>query len=131
MTGSFDAGADNSWPSLIARLPLTGFVRDWAAKSEMLAFENGSFSLRVGTEKAANDKPMQEKLRAAIEQYLGRPARLSVSIGALAGQSIAAIEQKSSDARQQAAEAAIMNDPFVRDMLAQTGARATNIQPAR
>ena len=127
ITGSFDG----NWPSLIARLPLTGFVRDWAARSELAGFENGLFTLRVASEKQANDKPMQEKLRAAIEQYLGRPVRLAVSIGGLAGESIAAIEQKSSDVRQQAAEAAIMNDPFVREMIAKTGARATNIQSTR
>ena len=127
ITGSFDG----NWPSLIARLPLTGFVRDWAARSELAGFENGLFTLRVASEKQANDNPMQEKLRAAIEQYLGRPVRLAVSIGGLAGESIAAIEQKSSDVRQQAAEAAIMNDPFVREMIARTGARATNIQSTR
>ena len=127
VTGSFDG----NWPSLIARLPLTGFVRDWAAKSELVAFENGLFSVRVGSEKPANDKGMQEKLRSAIEHYLGRPVRLAVSIGSLAGQSIAAIEQKHNDVRQQAAESAIMNDPFVREMMAKTGAKAVNIQSTR
>jgi DNA polymerase III subunit gamma/tau len=127
VTGSFDG----NWPSLIARLPLTGFVRDWAAKSELVAFENGLFSVRVGSEKQASDKGMQEKLRAAIEQYLGRPMRIAVSIGSLAGHSVAAIEQKSNDVRQQAAESAIMNDPFVKEMMAQTGAKAVNIQSTR
>ena len=46
---------------------------------------------------------MQEKLRVAIEQYLGRPVRLAVSVGGMAGESIAAIEEKQNDARQQAA----------------------------
>ncbi len=124
-TGIFDG----NWAALIARLPLTGFVRDWAAKSEMASFEGGVFALRVATEKLAADKPLQEKLRAAIEQYLGRPVRLAVSVGGLNGQSIAAIEGKKNDARQQAAEAAIMGDPFVRDLVAKTGARVTNIQP--
>ena len=127
VTGTFDG----NWPSLIARLPLTGLVRVWAAKSELDSFENGVFALRVGHEKLATDKPMQEKLRSAIEQYLGRPVRLAVSIGGLAGNSVAAIEQKGSDARQVAAETAIMNDPFVREMIAKTGVRATNIESTR
>ena len=124
VTGTFDG----NWAALVARLPLTGFVRDWAAKSEMVSFEGGLFSLRVATEKLAADKPLQEKLRAAIEPYLGRPVRLAVSVGGLNGQSIAAIEGKKNDARQQAAEAAIMGDPFVRDLIAKTGARVTNIE---
>ena len=124
VTGSFDG----NWTALIARLPLTGFVRDWAARSEMASFDNGVFSLRVATEKLAADKPLQEKLRLAIEQYLGRAVRLAVTVGVLNGESIAAIEEKKSDARQQAAEKAIMSDPFVRELMAKTGARVTNIQ---
>ena len=122
--GSFDG----DWAALIARLPLTGFVRAWAAKSEMASFEKDVFALRVGSDKLAADKPMQEKLRGAIEQYLGRPVRLAVSVGGLNGESIAAIEEKQQDVRQQAAEAAILGDPFVRDLMAKTGARAVNIE---
>ena len=122
--GSFDG----DWAALIARLPLTGFVRAWAAKSEMASFEKDLFALRVGSDKLAADKPMQEKLRGAIEQYLGRPVRLAVSVGGLNGESIAAIEEKQQDVRQQAAEAAILGDPFVRDLMAKTGARAVNIE---
>ena len=125
VTGSFDG----NWAALIARLPLTGFVRDWATRSEMVSFDNGVFSLRVATEKLAADKPLQEKLRAATEQYLGRAVRIAVSVGLLNGESIAAIEEKKNDVRQQAAEAAIMGDPFVRDLIAKTGARVTNIEP--
>ena len=54
--------------------------------------------------------------------------RLAVTVGVLNGESIAAIEEKKSDARQQAAEKAIMSDPFVRELMAKTGARVTNIQ---
>ena len=122
--GSFDG----DWAALIARLPLTGFVRAWAAKSEMASFEKDVFALRVASDKLAADKPMQEKLRGAIEQYLGRPVRLAVSVGGLNGESIAAIEEKQQDVRQQAAEAAILGDPFVRDLMAKTGARAVNIE---
>ena len=120
---------DGDWAALIARLPLTGFVRAWAVKSEMASFERGVFALRVGTDKLAADKPMQEKLCAALEQYLGRPVRLAVSVGGLNGESIAAIEEKRNDARQQAAEASIISDPFVRDLIAKTGARPINIEP--
>jgi len=124
VTGSFDG----NWASLIARLPLTGFVREWAAKTEMASFEKDVFTLRVATDKLAADKPMQEKLRLAIEQYLARPIRFVVGVGGLAGESIAAVETRKNDARQQAAEAAIMNDPFVREMMAKTGTRAVKIE---
>ena len=124
VTGSFDG----NWAALVARLPLTGFVRDWATKSEMVSFDNGVFCLRVANEKLAADKPLQEKLRAATEQYLGRAVRIAVSVGALTGDSIAAIEEKKHDVRQQAAEKAIMGDPFVRELMAKTGARVTNIE---
>ena len=124
VNGSFDG----NWASLIARLPLTGFVREWAAKTEMASFEKDVFTLRVATDNLAADQPMQEKLRLATEQYLARPIRFVVGVGGLAGESIAAVETRKNDARQQAAEAAIMNDPFVREMIAKTGTRAVKIE---
>jgi len=125
-TGSFDG----DWPALIARLPLTGFVRTWANKSEFDSHEAGTFNLRVPTRVLADDKPMQEKLRAAIEQYLGRPVRLAVTMGEMAGASVAAITEKQNDVRQKAAEASIEADPFVKEMIEKTGAAPTNIRPA-
>ncbi len=125
-SGSFDG----DWIGLIARLPLTGFVRTWANKSEFAGFEGGTFSLRVGSRALADDKPMQEKLRAALEQYLGRPVRLWVQVGELAGASVAALTEKHNDARQEAAEASIASDPFVREVLEKTGARASAIRPS-
>ena len=125
-SGSFDG----DWIGLIARLPLTGFVRTWANKSEFASFEGGTFSLRVGSRALADDKPMQEKLRAALEQYLARPVRLSVRVGELAGASVAALTEKQNDARQEAAEASIASDPFVREVVEKTGARASAIRPS-
>ena len=122
-------GFDGDWPALIARVPLIGFVRDWANKSELASYANGVFELRVGGRAQADDKPMQEKLRAALEQFLGRPVRLAVRTGELAGASIAAIADRQNDERQRAAEASIMADPFVREMMEKTGARAIDIRP--
>jgi len=124
-TGSFDG----DWPGLIARLPLTGFVRAWANKSEFKNLGNGQFDLVVGTQKLADDKPMQEKLRSAIEQYLGRPTRLNVTVGEMAGQSVSAITERQNDERQRAAEASIMGDPFVKEMMEKVGTRPTNVRP--
>ena len=125
-TGTFDG----DWPALIARLPLTGFVRTWANKSEFVNHDAGTFNLRVPTKVLADDKPMQEKLRSAVEQYLGRPVRLAVTVGEMAGASVAAITEKQNDVRQKAAEASIDADPFVKEMVEKTGAAATNIRPA-
>ncbi len=114
----------------MARLPLTGFVREWANKSEFKGYANGVFELCVGNRKLADDKPMQEKLRAALEQYLGRPVRLAVTVGELAGASVAAIVEKQNDEKQRAAEASIMGDPFVKEMMDKVGTRPTNVRPA-
>ncbi|MDB5807590.1 MAG: polymerase subunit gamma/tau, partial [Betaproteobacteria bacterium] len=125
VTGSFDG----DWPALIARLPLTGFVRTWANKSEFRSLNAGTFELVVGHQKLADDKPMQEKLRAAIEQYLGKPVRMNVTVGEMAGASVAAITEKQNDERQRAAEASIMGDPFVKEMMEKVGTRPTNVRP--
>ena len=124
--GSFDG----DWAALIARLPLTGFVRTWANKSELVEFEGSAFRLRVGTRALADDRPMQDKLRQSIEQYLGRPVRLAVEVGDMAGASVAAMAEKRDDLRQQAAEVSIRNDPFVRELTEKTGAQVTDIRPS-
>ncbi|MBL8384324.1 MAG: hypothetical protein JNM90_14695 [Burkholderiales bacterium] len=115
---------------MIARLPLTGFVRTWANKSEVASHEPGLFTLRVPSRPLAEDRPMQEKLRSALEQYFGRPVRLTVQVGDMAGASVAAIAEKRNDARQKAAEAAIAADPFVKEMVETVGARATDVRPS-
>ena len=122
-------GFDGDWAGLLARLPLTGFVRAWANKSELAGYADGVFDLRVGGRAQADDKAMQEKLRLALEQYLGRPTRLAVGIGTLAGASVAALADREIAQRQRAAEVSIMSDPFVREMMEKTGTQATDIRP--
>ncbi|MBL8377440.1 MAG: DNA polymerase III subunit gamma/tau [Burkholderiales bacterium] len=122
---------DGDWTALIARLPLTGFVRNWANQTELSAHEPGLFSLRVPGRTQAEDRSMQEKLRASLEQYFGRPVRLAVSVGDMQGASVAAVNERAADARQREAEASIKNDPFVRELVEKTGARVTDIRPSQ
>ncbi|MFN0161530.1 MAG: DNA polymerase III subunit gamma/tau [Burkholderiales bacterium] len=122
---------DGDWTALVARLPLTGFVRNWANQTELAAHEPGLFSLRVPGRTQAEDRSMQDKLRASLEQYFGRPVRLAVSVGEMQGASIAAVTDREADARQRQAEESIKNDPFVRELVEKTGARVSDIRPSQ
>ena len=52
------------------------------------------------------EKPYQDKLKAALQEYFGRPIRLSVKTGGTSG-----------NTAQDQAVASIQQDAFVRDMV--------------
>jgi DNA polymerase III subunit gamma/tau len=54
---------------------------------------------------------------------LGESLRINVSVGAASGASLAASEEKAGDDAQLAAEQSIANDPFVKSLVDEFGAR--------
>ena len=69
------------------------------------------------------DRPYADKLKAAIEQVLGRRVRLRFEIGGAAATTLAAQEKRERDAAQAQTEAAFREDPFVQDVLSRFDAR--------
>ncbi len=69
------------------------------------------------------DRPYADKLKAAIEQALGRRMRLRFEIGGAAATTLAAQEKRERDAAQAKTEAAFREDPFVQDVLSRFDAR--------
>ena len=73
----------------------------------MKSFDGDVIELCVPiTMKHLADKPYQDKLKAALQDHLGRPVRLGVKIGGTTG-----------NTAQDQAVASIQQDPFVRDMV--------------
>lgn len=58
-----------------------------------------------------------DKLKAALEQRLGRSVTLKVAPGEVKGASAAAIEAGENDARRAAATRAVHDDRFVQDLV--------------
>jgi len=58
-----------------------------------------------------------DKLKAALEQHLGGPVSVKVSMGEVAGASVASLEAGEREARRAAAAQAVQNDGFVQDLV--------------
>jgi len=112
------AGFDGDWAKLAGQLAVTGVARELARNAELARYENGLFELVVPKSMPhLADKGYQEKLRAALEQQLGRPARLRVVAGEVRGASAAALEASDRDKRRAEAAQTVNGDGFVQDLV--------------
>lgn len=107
---------NESWPSLAARLPVRGIAAQLARQSELVRVDGNVFVLRVSARTLAEGQGA-ERLRSVLEAHFGQPVRVSVEVGATGSDTAHAVEQSVRSARQQAAEEAILADPFVRTLL--------------
>ena len=117
---------NGDWRGLIEQNLKLGLARALAQNCELLRYDANSITLRV----AENNKHLaaasyQTKLSEAIEVYFGRKIKLIVEISGEAQTEIntpakqVAVEKANV---QSSAEAAIMNDGFVQDLINQFGA---------
>ncbi len=104
------------WPALAARLPVRGIAAQLARQSELLRIEGNLLVLRVSARTLAEGQGA-ERLRSVLDTHFGRPVRISVEVGATGSDTAHAVEQSVRSARQQAAEEAILADPFVRTLM--------------
>ncbi|HEX7157299.1 MAG TPA: DNA polymerase III subunit gamma/tau C-terminal domain-containing protein, partial [Burkholderiaceae bacterium] len=119
------------WPSLAVRLKLSGFARELAMRSELIAREGDHFRLRVPV-KTLLDAGAETRLRLALSEHFGRPMRLSAEVGATVGPTAASLGEQARAERQKGAEEAIYADPFVRELIENFGASVdpATIRPA-
>ncbi|MDA8108332.1 MAG: DNA polymerase III subunit gamma/tau [Betaproteobacteria bacterium] len=118
---SADAAAspfDGDWPGLVRGLALTGAARELARNAELLRHQDGVFELGVPKSMAyLADKTYQDKLKAALEQHLGRRTQVRVVPAEVHGASAAALEASEQGARQAEATRAVQGDRFVQDLV--------------
>jgi DNA polymerase-3 subunit gamma/tau len=119
------------WPSLAVRLKLSGFARELAMRSELIAREGDHFRLRVPV-KTLLDAGAEARLKLALSEHFGRPVRLSAEVGATVGPTAASLGEQARAERQKGAEEAIYADPFVRELIENFGASVdpATIRPA-
>jgi DNA polymerase-3 subunit gamma/tau len=114
---------------LVAREAVTALVRELALQSQLLGRDDGEWMLRVERE-SLNQPASRERLQNALKAA-GHAVTLTVEVGSVTDSparrnAAAAIEQ------QRAAEAIILADPFVQDMMRDFGAKIVpgSIKPA-
>ncbi|MBC8119913.1 MAG: DNA polymerase III subunit gamma/tau [Burkholderiaceae bacterium] len=117
------AGApfDGDWMALVARLKVSGLVRELAQRSELVAHEGDRLRLRVPL-KTLLDAGALQKLQTAVSDALGRPMRLAADVGSVIGPTSAGNAEKARAEKQRQAEESIYADPFVRELIENFGA---------
>jgi DNA polymerase-3 subunit gamma/tau len=113
-----------AWPAFVAGMKLSGMALQLAAQTELKAVVGNEFVLAVPeASRHLTDRAYADKLKMAIEQFLGRRVRLRFEFGGAAATTLAAQEKRERDAAQAKTEAAFRDDPFVQDVLSRFDAR--------
>jgi DNA polymerase-3 subunit gamma/tau len=89
-----------------------------AQHCELKSHDGARIELCVPDEhKHLTERSYQEKLKAALEEFLGGQVFLNISLGSVTGVTPARLVQEEKAARQADAIAAIEQDPFVRELI--------------
>ena len=106
------------WAALAHELPLSGAPKQLAHNAELQAFADSMVDLVIPKGMAyLAGNAYRDKLQAALEQHLGRPMRVKVSVGETRGASAAAKDAGERAARQSEAAQTMQGDRFVQDLV--------------
>jgi DNA polymerase-3 subunit gamma/tau len=109
-------GPRDGWGELAAKLQVTGAARELVRNAELRGERDGVFDFVV-PKSMAHLAGYQDKLKAALEQQLGRRVTVKVSVGEAGGGSLAARESSEREARRAQAVQTVQGDRFVQDLV--------------
>jgi len=112
---------EGDWPALVARLKVSGLVKELAQRSELVSVQGDHFRLRAPL-KTLIEAGTVDKLKAALGAALGRTVRVTADVGSTTGPTAAGVAAKVNSERQRQAEESIYGDPFVRELIDNFGA---------
>ncbi len=120
------------WAAFAAKLPLSGMAEQLARQSECVAIVKQQMTLRVPSKALSEGVPV-ERMRTVLNDYFGFEIELLFEIGAGEGASAHALDLVAQQARQEAAVVAIEQDPFVRALIQDFGAKVVtgSIRPSQ
>lgn len=114
---------DGNWRNLVENKLKLGLARALAQNCELMSYDENSFTLRVAeNQKHLVSASYQDKLSSAINDFFGKKIRLNVEIDAEANTPAKQNATEKANV-QSGAEAAIMGDPFVQDLMQKFGAQ--------
>ncbi|MRD48106.1 DNA polymerase III subunit gamma/tau [Caenimonas koreensis DSM 17982] len=105
---------------MVSREAITALVRELALQSQLVARDEGHWMLRTERE-SLNQPAARDRLTTALHAA-GHRVNLTVEVGAV-GDSPARRNAAAAQERMRAAEAIIVNDPFVQEMMRDFGAK--------
>lgn len=116
--------SDPDWQSWMKALPVRGLVQQLAFQTELQKWEETPSGIRaqvlVGMPQLASVENVN-RLQEALSNYLGQTIKILTETGK-ASQSIAAVEAKVKQEKQEDAEHSVANDDFVKTIQAEFGA---------
>lgn len=115
---------DGNWRNLVENKLKLGLARALAQNCELISYDENSFTLRVSeNQKHLVSPTYQDKLSSAINEHFGKKIRLNIEIST--SEIITPAKQNATEKAnvQSGAEAAIMGDPFVQDLMQKFGAQ--------
>ena len=112
------------WPAFITSMKLSGIALQLAAQTELKAIVGNELVLSVPeASRHLTEKAYADKLKAALDETLGRKVRLRFDVGGQGTASLAVLEKRERARDQSKTEAAFRDDPFVQDVLARFDAK--------
>jgi DNA polymerase-3 subunit gamma/tau len=106
-------GVNAPWHEIVAQLDLKGMSQQLAVNSIMTGRDGNTIKLTLSPQHATlRSAAMEQRLQEALQNYFGEPVKLNFTIGEVQ-ETPAHLQQRAADERQQAAVAAINNDPNV------------------
>jgi DNA polymerase-3 subunit gamma/tau len=115
-------------------MKLSGMAGQLAQHCELVGESGGVIELRLAeAQKHLLEKGPQERLRLAVETYLGRGVRLKIMVGRPQGATPAELDEQARRGKLAAAAQSLDADPFVRELVEGFGARVVpdSIKPQR
>ncbi len=113
-------------------LRIAGLAKQLADRSELAAHAEGRFELRLpASSKHLAERAYVDKLKAALVERLGGPVVVAVTLGDVAGKTVAAQEEGVRRTRLEEAEATVHADAFVRDLVENFDATIDSIKPVQ
>lgn len=120
------ASFDGNWRKLVEQHLKLGLARALAQNCELVSYDEHSLDLRVASaQKHLISPSYQDKLANAINDYFGRKIRLNIAVASDTHAEIVTPAKQNANEKaviQSGAEAAIMNDDFVKALMSDLGA---------
>jgi DNA polymerase-3 subunit gamma/tau len=115
---------DPDWQSWMKALPIRGLVQQLAFQTELQKWEETPTGIKalvlVGMPQLASPENVN-RLQEALSNYIGHSVKILIETGK-ANQSIAAVEAKVKQEKQEGAENSVANDDFVKTLQTEFGA---------
>ncbi|MCG6976301.1 MAG: DNA polymerase III subunit gamma/tau [Acidiferrobacterales bacterium] len=114
----------SEWSEVVKQLPLSGINQQLANNTVQESFDGAQMVLMLD-ETFANlhNREREAALKAALNEYYGKTIRLELRVGKPVAETPAAEHRRQLDEKQQAAVAAIENDPNIATIQEQFNAR--------